>query len=699
MPMADLDLIRSINTSVASADTITATLRDARSYRAIHVIATLHPAGGGPSYSVPRLCEALAAAGTDTSLFSVTDDAVEHTDAMVNGYRDRRFTWDYESVPIVRDLRLSRELAWALRAETPAADVVHNHGIWLMPNLAAGRAAMRSGKPFVVSTRGMLAPAALAFSSSKKQMFWRLLQGAQIHSAACLHATSDQEYEELRAFGLTNPIAMIPNGMDVPDLAKPIEAPPKRLVLWLGRIHPKKGLDSLIHAWARIAPKHPDWQLRVVGPAEDAHDKELIALAGALGLSRISIEGPIYGEAKTDILRAADLFVLPSLNENFGLTVAEALAAGTPVISSKGAPWARLAEEECGWWIDHGVEPLVAAMDRAMVMPSRALKEMGAKGRAWMARDFSWDSVASDMIAVYRWLAQESDAPAVVRFSETSQRAKPRVKVSSVPAAPPDAPMRDLVTPVIITYNEAPNIERTLEKLTWANRIVVVDSGSTDGTLEILGRYPQVATFHRDFTDFAAQWDFALSQAKTPWVLSLDADYELSYSILQEILVLKPGDDVSGYAAQFIYRIDGRALRGTLYPKRIVLFRAANAFHQMEGHTQRVIVEGKIAMLNARIYHDDRKPLSRWMQSQQRYALDEVDHLLKMSRQNLDLADKIRLMGWPAPLGIFFYVLFLKGCILDGWPGWFYAMQRMIAEMLVALEVIRRRKGRGFLGS
>src|SRR5438046_2768308 len=129
----------------------------------------------------------------------------------------------------------------------------------------------------------------------------------------------------------------------------------------------------------------------------------------------VAINGPVYGEAKWDAYRAADLFVLPTLNENFGLTVAEALAAETPVISTKGAPWNRLEPEGCGWWIDHGVEPLAATLQTAMAMPRTALRGMGAKGRAWMAREFSWDHTATDMLSVYRWLVHGGEPPPTVR--------------------------------------------------------------------------------------------------------------------------------------------------------------------------------------------------------------------------------------------------------------------------------------------
>ncbi len=308
-------------------------------------------------------------------------------------------------------------MAAALRREAADAEIIHDHGLWLMPNVEAGRAAWAARRPLVVSPRGMLASAALAFSPLKKRAFWMLLQGRAFAHAACFHATSEQEYTEIRTFGLSVPVAIIPNGIDVIGIADPaVGAAAYRTALSLGRIHPKKGLDRLLHAWARVEALHPAWRLRIVGPGEQGHDRELRALADALGLSRVSIEGPLYGDHKTEAYYRADLFVLPTLNENFGLTVAEALAAGTPVIATKGAPWSGLEDEGCGWWIDHGVEPLAAALSRAMEMPREALKAMGARGRAWMARDFSWDRVARDMLDMYRWLALGAAPPATVRF-------------------------------------------------------------------------------------------------------------------------------------------------------------------------------------------------------------------------------------------------------------------------------------------
>ena len=251
--------------------------------------------------------------------------------------------------------------------------------------------------------------------------------------------------------------------------------------------------------------------------------------------------------------------------------------------------------------------------------------------------------------------------------------------------------MIEVITPLIITFDEAPNIGRTLDKLAWAQRIVVVDSGSTDGTLEVLAGYPQVALFKRAFESFADQCNFGLSQIRTEWVLSLDADYELSDRLVQELSNLQEIQRVDGYRASFVYRIWGRALRGTLYPPRIVLHRVKNARYTNEGHGHRVNISGGVHALRGVIYHDDRKPLSRWLTVQQSYARLEADYLLKADPDVLSVSDRLRRMAWPVPIVVFFYALVVKGCLLDGWPGWFYTLQRVLAEFMIALELIDSR--------
>ena len=395
--------------------------------RPVHVIAGLDPAHGGPSYSVPRLCEALAAAGAEPVLLSVasarhiTGRDMSLGDTAARTYADRRFAQDLTRVPGLRALRCSAAFAAALKEAAATADIVHDHGLWLLPNLQAGWAAAASGKAFVVSPRGMLSPAALTFSAAKKRVFWKLLQGPVIRRAVCLHATSGQEYAELRAFGLCHPIAVIPNGIELPR-ERPAPGCPEcaggeREVLSLGRMHPKKGLETLLRAWAAIEQAHPGWRLSLIGPGEDRYIGTLRVMARGLGLRHVSFGPAVYGAAKWDAYRAADLFVLSSLNENFGLTAAEALAAGIPVIATTGTPWSRLPAEGCGWWVEPAPEALAAALAAAMALTRPALREMGMNGRAWMAREFSWHRAACEMAAVYAWLIGRADKPPSVRLA------------------------------------------------------------------------------------------------------------------------------------------------------------------------------------------------------------------------------------------------------------------------------------------
>ena|SRR5436190_2303270 len=250
------------------------------------------------------------------------------------------------------------------------------------------------------------------------------------------------------------------------------------------------------------------------------------------------------------------------------------------------------------------------------------------------------------------------------------------------------------ITPLLITYNETANIERVLAKLDWADRIVVIDSGSTDGTLDLLAANPRVSVIHRAFDDFATQCQFGLTQIDTEWALSMDADYVLTDAIIAEIAALTPDDCVAGYEAGFRYCVWGRPLRGTLYPPRTVLYRVAKARYRNEGHGHRVGIDGDVKPLTAPILHDDRKPLSRWLGSQQKYAAVEAEHLLSATAADLRGRDRLRLKAWPAPFVVFAYTLFAKGCLFDGWPGWFYALQRLLAEVMLALELIDRRKGK-----
>jgi glycosyltransferase involved in cell wall biosynthesis len=253
--------------------------------------------------------------------------------------------------------------------------------------------------------------------------------------------------------------------------------------------------------------------------------------------------------------------------------------------------------------------------------------------------------------------------------------------------------MLEEITPLVLTFNEAPNIGGTLEKLTWASEILLVDSFSTDETLEIASAFPQVRVVQRQFDTFALQCNFGLQRIQTEWVLSLDADYVLSDELNCELATLKPHQQISGYHAKFRYCIHGRPLRASLYPPRTVLYRKSRAKYQDEGHGHRVRIAGDVAPLHGTIFHDDRKPLDRWLSEQNRYALIEARSLMSVPRRRLNAADRIRRHIFIAPPLVLFYTLLGKGLILDGWPGWFYVLQRTYAELLLSLRLLEAKLG------
>jgi glycosyltransferase involved in cell wall biosynthesis len=253
------------------------------------------------------------------------------------------------------------------------------------------------------------------------------------------------------------------------------------------------------------------------------------------------------------------------------------------------------------------------------------------------------------------------------------------------------------ITPLLLTYNEAPNIARTLEKLSWAKDIVVVDSFSSDETLSILAKHPRVRVYQRKFQGHADQWNYALKETgiETEWVLALDADYVLSLELVEEIKNLKPTSATKGYEVSFKYCINGRPLRGAAYPPVVVLYRREGASYQQDGHSQRVLVRGAIGKLRAPICHDDRKPLSSWVHSQVKYMRLEAKKLLTAGLGTLGWADRLRLLRVVAPFAMLFYCLFVKRSILDGKNGIYYAFQRMFAESLLSLFLLQNDLGLG----
>jgi len=250
----------------------------------------------------------------------------------------------------------------------------------------------------------------------------------------------------------------------------------------------------------------------------------------------------------------------------------------------------------------------------------------------------------------------------------------------------------DKITPVILTYNEAPNIGRCLEKLTWAKDIVILDSFSSDQTLDLVAKHPQARVFQRRFAGFADQCNWALRSTKitTEWVLFLDADYILSNHFVEEVRILQFEKDAAvGYAARFQYCIQGKVLRGAFYPPVTVLFLREGARFMQDGHAHRVQLCGNVLYLKSTIMHDDRKPFQRWMISQIKYANEEAVKIFSAGWKQLNWKDRIRKLIVFAPILVFFYGFFGKVLVLDGRYGLSYCVQRFIAEALLSIALVK----------
>lgn len=252
----------------------------------------------------------------------------------------------------------------------------------------------------------------------------------------------------------------------------------------------------------------------------------------------------------------------------------------------------------------------------------------------------------------------------------------------------------DDITPVILTRDEEVNIGRTLAQLAWAKDVIVVDSFSTDATVDIARRFPNVRVLQREFDTLAAQSNFGLDAATTPWAMLLDADYFLPDAFAEELRALDPPLHVRAYVAAFKYAVHGKPLRASLYPPRIVLLQREHASVWQDGHAHRVHVDGDAGMLQTKIVHDDRKSFARFVERQRKYMRQEADKLRHADPRALSMSGRLRKAVVLAPAAVVVHTLFVRGVILDGWPGLVYTWERFVAELILSRELLRRSPSR-----
>ena len=379
----------------------------------IHTVPSLGESGGGPPRSVSQLCNILCQQESSIGIVTTVDpnDPILPLEAGIQltalarrgtSFSDRLRATDFGAAldGVDRSIPIS---------------VVHQHGIWLRSSHAVTRFAHENKLPLVVAPRGMLEPWALNHRKLKKKLAWVLYQERDLEKATAFHATAQSEADSIRRLGFNQPIAVIPNGVHLPQittdqLKNSGSNTGKKTVLFLSRINPKKGLPMLLDAWGRLAPA--DWRLVIAGNDDSNHLPVIERKINEQGLGeRVVIAGPLFGEAKQAAYRNADLFVLPSYSENFGIVVAEALGFGVPVLTTTGCPWQELQTHKCGWWVEPTPAGIETALNEALRTTNEELSSMGRRGRRLVEKNYQWSGIAERMLEFYNWLLDGGRQP------------------------------------------------------------------------------------------------------------------------------------------------------------------------------------------------------------------------------------------------------------------------------------------------
>ena len=368
----------------------------------LQVIPRVLRPSAGPSYSVLRLCEHLLYENQLTLI---------STDKKKDGE-------DFEylkTFPISLGLdklgyspKMHKWIAQSL--ESKKIDIIHPHSLWMMHTIYPTWEASKFDIPIMCSPRGTLSREAFKRGSKIKKIFWPLLQLPALKKTNIFHATSESEKEDIRRFGFKQPIAVIPNGIDIGDKLTTRKKKLNKL-LFLGRLHPIKGIDILLESWKQVQSTFPDWELEIAGPDIYGYLDKLKKIHDDLKLERVIFSGEVKNHEKSFKYQSADVFILPSHSENFGVAVAEALSAGLPCIVSKGAPWKSLEEKNAGWWVSNNIDHVVKILRLVLSLKNETLKEMGSNGRSWMQSDFNWMKITRMMNQTYQWVLERKDKP------------------------------------------------------------------------------------------------------------------------------------------------------------------------------------------------------------------------------------------------------------------------------------------------
>jgi len=393
--------------------------------RVINIIENIDDSYGGPAKSVPYMSKCLIDLGIKSEIVSVRLKQNESNEIIER----HRIPWTAFQSRFIAKVRYAPKMReYLLRATKTAQQIIlHTQNLWNYPPYLTYKLHKKTCVPLVASIRGTLYQWSLLQKKLRKGIAWFCFQKEMLNSAECIHVTEVGEAEATRRNGVTAPIAIIPNGVDLeefsklPSYEKAKKAiglkETKRYILFLSRLHRKKGLDLLVESWMRLATSNSDWDLLVVGPVSDEKYVRKIKkriLSNSLS-DRVIFTGMLSGKKRLEAYAASDLFVLPSHSENFGITVLEALASGIPVITSTNTPWKEISSKNAGWCIDNHIEELTFTLKKAMIMPLRELEDRGSNGQK-IASTYMWKTQSIKMKRLYEWILYGGKRPDFVEM-------------------------------------------------------------------------------------------------------------------------------------------------------------------------------------------------------------------------------------------------------------------------------------------
>lgn len=379
---------------------------------------SLDPKFGGPTYSVPIQCIGTQREGAEMSLVVYEESKPFETNLKEAGVK----------MIHIPNPRNKFEHSWSPKLKhylsncQDKPDILHFHGVWMPADLLVSKYGKKNNIPYVINPRGDTEIARINYNTAKKikkKLAWWLYSKTIVDNAACVIATSHQELDSIRSLGSKVPIAIIPNGIELDVFPEKIvhNHTQKKTLLFLSRINPIKGIEFLIDAWHRLPLTfRSDWELHIVGNSDpEDYINSLKTKIKALNLQEsIKFLGPLSGAAKMQKYQNSNLFILPTLNENFGNVVAEAMMCECPVITTFNAPWSCLKENNCGWWINLSVSDLVDTLKESMSLSDEERHLMGTRARQTIIEKYSSASIAKKTYALYEWILGKREKPEFV---------------------------------------------------------------------------------------------------------------------------------------------------------------------------------------------------------------------------------------------------------------------------------------------